>query len=187
MTDEPINLAEPTEVIEGRHGGKLVPFSATPEGRKLRLIVLALVAGGLVLPILAGLWETTRAAFGILPAIGAVEWSLDSWRRLFALPGFGTSLTLTLWTGFASTALALALAVGFAAVMYDRFGLKGGARLLTPFLATPHAALAIGLAFLIAPSGWIARMISPWATGWDLPPDVGLRTMAKRRRLCPRL
>ncbi len=143
-----------------------------PEGRKLRLIVLALVAGGLVLPILAGLWETTRAAFGILPAIGAVEWSLDSWRRLFALPGFGTSLTLTLWTGFASTALALALAVGFAAVMYDRFGLKGGARLLTPFLATPHAALAIGLAFLIAPSGWIARMISPWATGWDLPPDV---------------
>lgn len=143
-----------------------------PEGRALRLLVLALVAGGLVLPILTGLWETARAAFGILPAIGAAEWSLDPWRRLFALPGFGTSLILTLWTGFASTALALALSVGFAAAMYDRFGLKGGARLLTPFLATPHAALAIGLAFLIAPSGWIARMISPWATGWALPPDV---------------
>ena len=143
-----------------------------PEGRALRLLVLALVAGGLVLPILTGLWETARAAFGILPAIGAVEWSLDPWRRLIALPGFGTSLSLTLWTGFASTALALALAVGFAAAMYDRFGLKGGARLLTPFLATPHAALAIGLAFLIAPSGWIARLISPWLTGWDLPPDM---------------
>ena len=143
-----------------------------PEGRALRLLVLALVAGGLVLPILTGLWETARAAFGILPAIGAVEWSLDPWRRLIALPGFGTSLSLTFWTGFASTALALALAVGFAAAMYDRFGLKGGARLLTPFLATPHAALAIGLAFLIAPSGWIARMVSPWLTGWVLPPDM---------------
>lgn len=143
-----------------------------PEGRTLRLIVLALVAGGLVLPILAGLWETGRAAFGILPAIGATDWSLDPWRRLMHLPGFGTSLTLTLWTGFASTGLALTLAVGFAAAMYDRFGLKGGARLLTPFLATPHASLAIGLAFLIAPSGWIARMLSPWLTGWDLPPDV---------------
>lgn len=142
------------------------------EGRTLRLIVLVLVAGGLVLPILAGLWETARAAFGVLPALGAVEWSLEPWHRLFTLPGFGTSLTLTLWTGFASTALALALAVGFAAAMYDRIGVKGGARLLTPFLATPHAALAIGLAFLIAPSGWIARIISPWLTGWDLPPDM---------------
>ncbi|MGB3315166.1 MAG: hypothetical protein WBB85_12195, partial [Albidovulum sp.] len=92
------------------------------EGRTLRLIVLALVAGGLVLPILAGLWETGRAAFGILPAIGATELSLDPWRRLIGLPGFGTSLTLTLWTGFASTALALMLAVGFAAAIFDRFG-----------------------------------------------------------------
>jgi putative thiamine transport system permease protein len=142
------------------------------EGRTLRLTVLALVAGGLVLPILAGLWETARAAFGVLPAIGVVDWSLAPWRRLFALPGFGTSLSLTLWTGFASTALALALAVGFAAAIYDRFGLRGGARLLSPFLATPHAALAIGLAFLIAPSGWIARLISPWLTGWGLPPDL---------------
>ena len=46
----------------------------------------------------------------------------------------------------------------------------GGA--LAPVLATPHSALAIGLAFLIAPSGWIARAISPWLTGWALPPDV---------------
>lgn len=142
------------------------------EGRLLRLLVLGVVAGGLVLPILAGLWETARAAFGHLPAIGAEGLSLDPWRRLFDLPGFGTSLTLTLWTGFASTALALMLAVSFAAAMYDRAGFRGGARLLAPFLATPHAALAIGLAFLIAPSGWIARLLSPWATGWDLPPDL---------------
>jgi len=39
-------------------------------------------------------------------------------------------------------------------------------------LATPHAAIALGVAFLIAPSGWIARALSPWLTGWTLPPDV---------------
>ncbi|WP_347311881.1 ABC transporter permease [Defluviimonas sp. SAOS-178_SWC] len=144
----------------------------TTEGRWLRLTVLGIVSAGLVLPILAGLWETARAAFGFLPAIGADALSLDPWRRLWALPGVTTSLWLTLWTGFASTLLALAIATGFCAAVHGRMSAGRSARLLTPFLATPHAALAIGITFLIAPSGWIARMLSPWATGWDLPPDL---------------
>jgi putative thiamine transport system permease protein len=45
-------------------------------------------------------------------------------------------------------------------------------RALSPLLALPHAAAALGLAFLIAPSGWIARALSPWATGWTEPPDL---------------
>ncbi len=143
-----------------------------PDGRILRLTVLCLVAVGLVLPILAGLAETARAAFGILPAIGETSVSLDPWRRLFALPGFETSLSLTIWTGFAATFLSLILAVGFAGALHDRFGPKVGARILSPFLATPHAAMAIGLAFVIAPSGWLSRALSPWATGWELPPDM---------------
>jgi len=36
--------------------------------------------------------------------------------------------------------------------------------------AIPHAALAVGLVFLIAPSGWIVRLLSPWLTGWERPP-----------------
>lgn len=142
------------------------------EGRRLRLTVLGLVSAGLVLPIVAGLWETGRAAFGYLPAIGAETLSIDPWRQLWSLPGFSTSLWLTLWTGFASTLLALAIATGFCAAVHGRISAGRSARLLTPFLAAPHAALAIGLAFLISPSGWIARALSPWATGWDLPPDL---------------
>jgi putative thiamine transport system permease protein len=45
-------------------------------------------------------------------------------------------------------------------------------RALSPILAVPHAAAAFGLAFLIAPSGLIARALSPWATGWQRPPDL---------------
>ncbi len=142
------------------------------EGRWLRLTVLGIVLAGLVLPILAGLWETSRAAFGLLPAIGAERFSIDPWTQLWALPGVGTSLWLTLWSGFASTLFALLLSTGFCAALHGRMSPGRSARLLTPFLATPHAALAIGLAFLIAPSGWIARLLSPWATGWDLPPDI---------------
>ena len=45
-------------------------------------------------------------------------------------------------------------------------------RLLSPLLSVPHAAAAFGLAFLITPSGWIARLFSPWLTGWDRPLDL---------------
>lgn len=143
-------------------------------GRWLRAAVLAVVALGLVLPIAAGLWGTLAAAFGHLPAIGANGPSLAPWRQLVDLPGALTSLRLTLWTGFASTALSLMLALAAAAWAHGRFGPRAIGRAITPFLAVPHAALAIGLAFVIAPSGWIARGLSPWATGWDVPPDLAI-------------
>jgi putative thiamine transport system permease protein len=45
---------------------------------------------------------------------------------------------------------------------------------LTPplafMLAVPHAAFAMGLVLLIAPSGWLLRLFSPWATGLSAPP-----------------
>jgi putative thiamine transport system permease protein len=144
----------------------------TSEGRALRVVVALCLLGGFVLPILAGFAQTTRAAFGILPAIGAVDWSLTPWHQLMALPGFGTSLRLTLVTGIGSTLLALALAAGFCALMHGRMSHAAMGRLLAPFLAAPHAALAIGLAFLLAPSGWIARLLSPALTGWARPPDL---------------
>ncbi len=43
-------------------------------------------------------------------------------------------------------------------------------RAMAPMLAMPHAAFAIGLAFLIAPSGWVLRALSPWLTGFESPP-----------------
>jgi putative thiamine transport system permease protein len=45
--------------------------------------------------------------------------------------------------------------------------LAGG---LAPLLALPHVALAIGLVALLAPSGWLLRLLSPWATGFSAPP-----------------
>jgi putative thiamine transport system permease protein len=128
--------------------------------------------GGLALPILSGLWETLAAAFGHLPAIGAFGPSLDPWRQLAGLPGIWTSLGLTLFTGLASTFLALVLAFGLCAARPGWMTAGRVSRLLAPLLAAPHAAMAIGIGFLIAPSGWLARVVSPWASGWQLPPDV---------------
>ncbi len=143
----------------------------TGNGRALRAVVLALVGLGLILPIGLGLWQTGRAAFGILPALGHHDLTLAPWRSLLALPGFGTSLRLTLVSGVGSTLLSLLLAAGFCATLHTRLSPQISARILTPFLAIPHAAMAVGLAFVLAPSGWIARALAPLA-GWSRPPDI---------------
>ncbi len=142
-----------------------------PDGGLLRAAVLGVVALGLVLPIVAGLWQTARAGAGVMPAIGATAASLEPLRALVALPGFGTALWLTLVTGLTATALSLLLAVATCAALHGRLPARAAGRMLTPYLAAPHAAMAIGLAFLLAPSGWIARALAP-LVGWDRPPMI---------------
>ena len=127
-----------------------------------------------LLPVGAGLIGTWLPAFGYLPALGGESFGLAPWRELLAAPGLGTSIRLTLTSGFLATAVSLALVIGFTAACH---GTRLFARLrrgLAPLLAVPHMAIAIGIAFLIAPSGWAIRLVSPWATGWRLPPDVAL-------------
>ena len=63
----------------------------------------------------------------------------------------------SLWTGLASTALAWWGAAALLAQGFVRQSLDGLLRGLPVMLATPHAAFAIGLAFLLAPSGWLLR------------------------------
>lgn len=141
------------------------------DGRGLRGLVLLIVGTGLLAPILAGLAETAAAAFGHLPALGFDGWSLTAWHALAAEPGLATSLRLTLVTGLGATALSVVLAMGAVAALAGRVPAARGMRALAPFLAVPHAAMAIGLAFLLAPSGWIARGLAP-LMGWALPPDL---------------
>ena len=43
--------------------------------------------------------------------------------------------------------------------------------MVSPLLSVPHAAAAFGLAFLVAPAGFLMRLVSPWLTGFARPPD----------------
>ncbi len=132
----------------------------------------ALTLALFLLPIAAGLAGTWLPAFGYLPVLGRTELSLGPWHDLAAYPGLGGSLRLTLVSGGLATLASLALTVTFLAACHGTRLFAHLRRLLAPLLAVPHAALAIGFAFLVAPSGWLARLASPWATGWDLPPDI---------------
>jgi putative thiamine transport system permease protein len=134
----------------------------------------ALTVGLFLGPVAAGLLGTVLPAFGYLPVLGGEELSLEPWRRLLAAPGLWPALRASLISGFASTALALALTILIFAAGHGTRALRRIRRGMVPLLAVPHLAIAVGLAFLIAPSGWLVRLVSPWPSGWHAPPDVPL-------------
>lgn len=89
--------------------------------------------------------------------------------QAFALPGYAKAAGIAVISAGLGTVLALVLAVALLSGVAGRS--DRWLRLsMPPLLATPHAAMAVGLAFLIAPSGWLIRLLSPWATGLDRPP-----------------
>jgi putative thiamine transport system permease protein len=125
----------------------------------------------LVLPVAAGLLGTLLPAFGYWPALGGMEFTLAPWRELFAMPSLPRSIGVSVFVGFASAALSLGCVVVLTAAFMGTRGFALTRRLLSPLLCVPYAALAFGLAFVIAPSGLIFRLLSPWATGYERPPD----------------
>ena len=123
-----------------------------------------------LLPVGAGLLGTLLPAFGYLPAIGGEQLSAEPWRALTDQPGVATSVRLSVQTGALATAISLVLAAAFCALLHDHTTYRRLCALVSPLLATPHVALAIGLAFIIAPNGWLLRLASPALTGWERPP-----------------
>jgi len=109
-----------------------------------------------------------------LSGLAAALWfgiDAHSLMRVLVTPGIGLSIASSIWTGVAATLLSLVLAHLAVAV-----AVTGGwrRRLNTfslPLLAMPHLAVGIGLALVLAPSGLLLRLISPWATGFTEPPD----------------
>ena len=160
-------------MAEALHALMAAAGTAARGPRHLLRLAPVLTVAAFAVPIACGLVGTLMPAFGYLPAIGGDRWSLDPWRVLRDAPGFSTSLQLTLVVGWASTLMSVLLALAVAGFLHHRAGAKRLGSWLTPLLAMPHSALAIGFAFLILPSGWLVRWVSPGLTGWTIPPDVG--------------
>ena len=95
----------------------------------------------------------------LLPSLGDGK----ALARLLAHPQLGSALALSLFTGLAATALALAatllILAGTGATRVMRIMAAAG-------VALPHLAFAIGFGFLIMPSGLLARVF----VGGETPP-----------------
>ena len=124
-----------------------------------RFTALALLGVAVVLaPVLPGLVWTWAAA-------------LDApvWQALWASNQWPPALAATLVSALAGTGLACVLAGLAATLAYPGPVWQGLQRRLPLLLSVPHAAFAVGLLFLLAPSGWLARLLAQ-ALGWSAPP-----------------
>ena len=126
-----------------------------------------LLAAAVGLPLV---WSLAAAAAAVLDA--------PAWTALAAHPQTAPALLLSLYTGLVASGLALA---GAALLLALSYGTPHWTRLLgrlPAMLALPHAAFAIGLLLLIAPSGWLVRLgvalVSPFNTwlGLELALDA---------------
>ena len=123
-------------------------------------------------PVAIGVLGTVLPAFGILPELGGSSLSLQPWRQLFNVPGLPEAVLLSLTTGLGTTAISFLIVIAFSAHWHGTRWFGRLRRLLSPLLSVPHVAIAIGFAFLIAPSGWIYRVLAALGLAAGLPPDL---------------
>ncbi len=124
----------------------------------------------LILPVLGGLISVLLPAFGWAPALDQTTFSLQGFAALWQTPGLAQMVTLSIAAGLISTLLAFVVTLMILAAFFNSAWLSRIERLLSPILVIPHAAAAIAVGFLIAPSGMFSRLLSPWLTGWELAP-----------------
>ncbi|WP_282114339.1 ABC transporter permease [Pseudoalteromonas arctica] len=125
----------------------------------------------LILPVLGGLISVLLPAFGYAPVLEQTTFSLQGFNALWQTPGLTQMVTLSVATGLISTLLAFIITLMILAAFFNSLWLNRIQRLLSPILVIPHAAAAIAVGFLIAPSGMISRLASPWLSGWELAPN----------------
>ncbi len=135
---------------------------------KISIIIIGII---IIIPILSGFFGFFFPSFNYFPILGKEEFSLNYFYISMNIPGIYKSIILSIFTGLVSTVLALffsqiILLYFFKTKFYYYIKI-----IITPLIALPHITMAIGLIFLLSPSGLLLRSISPWLTGFDRPPN----------------
>jgi len=134
--------------------------------------LLVTVAGLLfVLPISLGLLATWLPAIGYLPGLKGSEFSSNALQAVFSHPSTYSSLILSVSSALIATLSAFLLSQWLCMSLYRSRLWPLLKHSIAPLLAIPHLAFSVGLVFLIAPSGWFMRLLSPTLTGFEIPPD----------------
>ncbi len=150
----------------------MLAFSISHKMRQTSVVLAGLMV--FLLPILVGISGVLLPAAGYFPALGLTQLSFHPAMSFFTTPGVSASIWLALKTGLIATIFSLLCCfIILTGLMHDR-GFSLLRRTLAALVAVPHSAIAIGLVFLLAPSGWLIRILSPGITGFNSPPDWSL-------------
>ncbi|PSV48075.1 ABC transporter permease [Photobacterium sp. GB-36] len=112
-----------------------------------------------ILPTLPGLLGVVITALGYMPPLGLTQFSFNGFSQVLQWQGVEHSIALTFYTTAASCFLAGLFTF---AIIQTCWGTRLWQRIesaLSPLLAIPHVAFAIGFAFLFAPTGMGVRLL----------------------------
>ncbi|EGU37841.1 putative thiamine transport system permease protein [Vibrio ichthyoenteri ATCC 700023] len=126
-----------------------------------RLSYLVVILVG-ILPLIPGLSGVLLSSFNYIPSLGFSTPSGLGYQQLFAWSGWQQSLLLSLFSALISTYLAALFCFAILQQLWGRKYWQKVETLLSPLLAMPHVAFAIGFAFLFAPTGMLARIANQW-------------------------
>ena len=125
----------------------------------------------ITVPIICGFLGFFLPSFNYLPILGKDELSLNYFYISMKIPGIYKSILLSIFTGLVSTALALFFSQVILLYFFKTKFYNYVKIIISPIIALPHITMAIGLIFLLSPSGLLLRSVSPWLTGFDRPPN----------------
>ncbi|NRA21927.1 MAG: hypothetical protein HRU05_15750 [Oceanospirillaceae bacterium] len=134
------------------------------------VLLLAVGTALFILPVSLGLLGTWLPALGYLPGMSD-GLSSQPLLAVLAHPSTWTSVKLSVSSALFVTVCSLVFSQWLCMNLYHRRIWPLLKHSIAPLLAIPHLAFAIGLVFLISPSGWLMRLLSPGITGFDIPPD----------------
>ncbi|NOH79594.1 thiamine ABC transporter permease [Vibrio sp. RE86] len=112
-----------------------------------------------ILPTIPGLLGVVFSALGYIPPIGLDTFTLDGFSQVFAWAGVEKSILLTLFSTLASSYLACFITFIILLSSWQTRFWRRIEMTLSPLLAMPHVAFAIGFAFLFSPTGIGARAL----------------------------
>lgn len=111
------------------------------------------------LPFIPGILGLIIPAFSWLPSLGMVEPNVQAFSLVGSWPGLFHSILLTLFTGLGSTSLAIVFCFYILKHYWNSVYWKRIELSLSPMLAMPHIAFAIGFAFTFSSTGWLFRIL----------------------------
>ncbi|WP_261815850.1 ABC transporter permease [Vibrio gallicus] len=137
----------------------------------LRLLYLVVIAV-CVLPIVPGMLGVSASSLSFIPPLGMEQVSLQAFSDVFSWHGVGRSIALSLSSALLSSYLACLLTFVILQSCWHSRWWRRIEITLSPLLALPHVAFAIGFAFLFSPTGLGVRALHA-LTGVDLTHNSG--------------